>query len=577
MHEWIDRLLPPEMVAAGGDTLHRARLVLAMSGVLFFCALAVMALRASYGVPQSPGAIVGLALVLGTPWILRRTRSVVLLGNLLTALIYLGFTIVNARTGGVGAGSLFGLVVAPVFAVLSAGPRSGLAWAAAATVQIAVVAWGHARGYAYLPLDAASGAAVQLFGSVVLLWTLVALTLAYEAMKSAYLAQLRDARIAAEAASHAKSAFLANMSHEIRTPMNGVVGALDLLGHSALGAEDRGLVSTARSSAAALLSLLDDVLDVAKIEAGRMDVERVPFDLHALVRGACDLLRTVARAKGLTIEVDYPTSVPRGVVGDPTRVRQVLNNVLGNAVKFTRDGGVEVRVTCDTPAGRPPVFRFVLRDTGVGISADAQAHLFEKFTQADTSTTRDYGGTGLGLAICRDLTELMGGEITVESTPGEGSTFVVTLPLALAVTTPLAERERTPTAPTQFDARVLLADDNPVNRKLAELLLRRMGCDVEVVCDGAAAVAAMDRPGGFDLVLMDCQMPELDGYEATRRLRDAGERTPIVALTAHAMRGDRDRCLEAGMDDYLAKPLRADPLCAALARWLGREHEHTAS
>ena len=576
MHTWLDRLLPPRMVAGDDDTLHRARLVLALALVLFVGSLTVLSLRLAHGVRLGPMMFVGPGLVASLPLLLRWTQSLVLLGNVLAAVIFLGFSLVVLRTGGVGTAAMFGLGVAPLVAVLVAGRRSGTTWALLATAELGWLAWARAHGAVFEPMAPAAGEAMQNYGAIVLMWALLGLMMAYETMKNSALAKLRRARVAAEAASVAKSEFLANMSHEIRTPMNGVLASLDLLAQAELSHDDRGLLRTARSSAIRLLSLLDDVLDVAKIEAGRMGLELVPFDLRELLADACELLRSVASAKGLPLELAYPEGLPTVFVGDPTRVRQVVNNLLGNAVKFTREGSVTVRVSAETDGRARAWVRIEVADTGVGIPVGVQTGLFEKFTQADASTTRDYGGSGLGLAISRDLTELMGGRIGLDSTPGEGSTFWVELPMPVGDRTPVPDGTQTPAPRTErFDARVLVADDNPVNSRLAALMLNRMGCTVETVADGEAAVSAVaERP--FDVVFMDCQMPELDGYEACRLIRAAGHDVPVVALTANAMEGDREQCLEAGMDDYLAKPLRVDALAGALSRWVGRRHTSAA-
>jgi len=567
--ETLDRLLPPVMVASGGDRLHRARLLLIVALLMVVLSIFVATIRARFGLPQNPVLLVGLVATVSMPWILRRTQSLFLVGNLLATIAFMGFTAVNLRTGGVGTAALFGIAFAPMLATLIAGRLSGICWTLLVTAELGLLTWGHAAGFDVEPLSPESAAQVQLCGAIVMAWALLGLSLAYDTMTSSAQAKLRRASTAAEAASHAKSAFLANMSHEIRTPMNGVLGALDLLAHSELPADDRDLLETARGSAAQLLRLLDDVLDVAKIEAGRVDLHLTPFDLHRIASDACDLRRAVATANGIGVVLDFPPAVPRVVIGDPTRLRQILDNLLGNAVKFTRDGEVRLRVRAQTEGRTRPRYSFEVIDTGIGIPPEAQVQLFEEFAQADASTTRDFGGTGLGLSISRDLAELMGGALSVESTPGVGSTFTLELPLPIsdaAVAPP--EGEDTP-ALDHIEARVLLAEDNPVNRMVATRVLERLGCTVRVVEDGAAALAAATAPDArFDVVLMDCQMPVLDGYEASRQIREAGRRTPIVALTANAMDGDRERCVAAGMDDYLTKPLRPEQLARALARWI---------
>jgi len=384
--------------------------------------------------------------------------------------------------------------------------------------------------------------------------------------------ELASARDQALAASRAKSEFLANMSHEIRTPMNGVLGMADLLLSGDLPAESRRYAETIHSSGEALLAILNDVLDFSKIEAGKMEFEEVPFDPRRCLDDVASLMEGRAREHGLVLTAMATAAVPAQVVGDPSRLRQVLLNLVGNAVKFTKAGEVAVRlgVSCSG------ALLFEVADTGIGICEQAKAHLFDAFTQADSSTSRRFGGTGLGLAISRRLVEGMGGEIGVESTEGEGTAFWFTVPLCAieegAAASAATEVTVAPAAVRPLH--LLLAEDNAVNRLVATKCVERLGHTVESAANGCEAVAAWRR-GHFDAVLMDCQMPELDGYEATARIREleqaagTGRRTPVIALTAHAMAGDRERCLAAGMDDYVAKPLRSDELAEALARAVG--------
>ena len=503
-------------------------------------------------------------------------------------------------------------------------------------------------------------------------------------------AELVAAKDMAEAGSRAKGDFLATMSHEIRTPMNGIIGMLGFVLDSPLAEEQRGFAETARSSAEALLVIINDILDFSKIEAGKLDVERVPFDIQTAVEEVVDLLADRVEAKGIEIVIPIPPGIPTRIVGDPGRVRQVLLNLIGNAVKFTDRGVIEIGLAEEDAGSR---LRITVRDTGIGIAADRQAALFEKFTQADVSTTRRYGGTGLGLAISRRLVELMGGSVGFTSVPGEGSTFWFELPVApsagsappaqpvlqrvawvdgtgstrdwasvwltqrgiihavhgsvadlvdscdggpdpdvafieaglasfddlvaLRRTQPLTmrialicrmpqralfrdwrnlgfcallprpirpslvasiiaggSRSDVPSSPLLPGAlhqrgRALLAEDNVVNQRVASRLLERLGLRVDIAANGIDAIGlAMRLP--YDVVFMDCQMPEMDGFAATTALRklQGHRRTPIIALTANALSDDRQRCLDAGMDDYLSKPVRFEELKAMVDRWL---------
>ncbi len=384
-------------------------------------------------------------------------------------------------------------------------------------------------------------------------------------------ARVRERTAELEAANAAKSEFLATMSHEIRTPMTGIQGMVQLLLDTPLDATQRDYVETIHYSGEALLTIVNDILDFSKLEAGRLELETVDFDLYRLVDSVRDLMRSRADDKGLTLETAVAPDVPRHVRGDPTRLRQVLLNYLSNAVKFTETGGVTLGVA---PGDGPDALRLSVTDTGPGLDESAKEKLFQEYSQTDSSVARRYGGTGLGLAICRRIADLMGGAVGVESTPGAGATFWLEAPFPAAEEAPAPAPEAPEAAGAETGTpplAVLLAEDNPVNQKVAGGLLGRLGHTVTVVDDGEAAVAHA-REGGFDVVLMDMQLPGMDGLAATRAIRaldgDAA-RVPVIALTANALDGDDARCLAAGMDDYLPKPVNFDALKAALARHAG--------
>jgi PAS domain S-box-containing protein len=382
-----------------------------------------------------------------------------------------------------------------------------------------------------------------------------------------------DAREQAEQASRLKSEFLANMSHEIRTPMNGIMGMLDLVLEESLTGAQRAKVERARESAQALLEIINDILDLSKIEAGRLDLEPAWVSPAALVADVEMLLRPLATAKGLKLETAIDASLPSRVLADGGRLRQVLINLAGNAVKFTDDGRVSLEASVRGRHGAAVDLQFTVRDTGIGIPADQIPRVFEKFTQLNGASNRRSGGTGLGLSICARLIELMGGHIGVVSELGRGSTFWVDLTLQgsePAVLAPPASSmpgpEPAPAEPKLAPTRhVLLVEDNPINQQYASAVLRSCGCTVTVVSNGRQAVeqVATLMP---DLVLMDCQMPVMDGYEAARRIRASGHVMPILALTANAMAADRQRCMAAGMDDVLVKPIQPEALRAAVTR-----------
>ena len=384
----------------------------------------------------------------------------------------------------------------------------------------------------------------------------------------------RHARRAAERANRAKSEFLANMSHEIRTPLNGIAGMVEVMARASdLSLDQREMVHVIQKSSESLIRIVTDILDLSKIEAGAMLIEETGFDVRETVETVARLLGPAARNKGLLFETAIAPEIPRQVKSDPLRLQQVLMNLVGNAIKFTEKGSVRVEAVLggDPSEGSAILFRVI--DTGIGVDRKSARRLFNPFTQADSATTRKYGGTGLGLAISRRLVTLMGGHIEMDSTPSVGSTFWFVIPVghataaARSVEMPLAEP---PAAST--GARILVVDDNPINQLVAARAINHLGYSSEIVSGGEAALEALQR-GVFDLVLMDCQMPGMDGYQTAaeiRRRQTGPERIPIVAVTANATNEDQQRCMAAGMDDYLAKPLRMGALASTLGKWTSR-------
>ncbi|MCA9664568.1 MAG: response regulator [Myxococcales bacterium] len=567
---FVDYFVSDKIRALGDEHVRAARLLALTCGSLLFAGPIFAVIYFVLGSPL--GALlttIGSVLGVLTVYALRWSGSMKLAANLAVGNLAWLLTALSLITGGVDSPPMLWLVTIPLLVTVMHNARSGALWTAIVLVLVMGLYVVDRAGLATTQLGVVELHTLWLLGLIgVVLICYVALSL-YERTKRETVELVHQRNVALEeawdsarAASRAKDEFLANVSHEIRTPMNAVIGMTDLLRQTDLTTEQSEYADTIHRSSENLLAIINDILDFSKMEAGRLELHEMSFDLRQVVDDVVELYQGLVQERGLHLEVSIDDDIPLHVAGDAGRIWQVLSNLVNNAIKFTEAGGlhIDARALDDVP-----MVRFEISDSGIGVPDERRDRLFEPFAQVDGSMTRRYGGTGLGLAICRSLVEQMGGSIGLLRSSDEGSTFWFEVPLPPA--TSAGDRPQRRSAPLpRVDVvaarKVLVVEDNPVNRQVMHAMLDKLGHRVRLTRNGAEALDALEAER-FDVVLMDCQMPVLDGYAATRALRSKeadGPHVPVVAMTAHALPGERERCLAAGMDDYVAKPIGIEQL-----------------
>jgi signal transduction histidine kinase/ActR/RegA family two-component response regulator len=569
----IQNWLIPDALRKDGEAFGRANRVIAFDLALCFFGPIFSTIFWVLGAPISSAIVdVAMAALMVNLVYLRSGGNLRVCGHVVTAVAWFTYTSLACFNGGHHSAPAMWYVTVPVFAIALCGTRAGVLWTLASIAAIVTFYAARENGFAFPDEATVSGKRFLEFSGLLGVLTCVYFLMSlFKWMEHNAQQAITAALAKAQAADRAKSEFLANMSHEIRTPMTAILGFADYLDDSTLdrtGSQDA--LQTIKRNGEHLLAIINDILDLSKIESGKLVIEQVRCSPRQIVADVIELLQVRIAAKGLAATTHFDPRVPQHVLTDPTRLRQIVLNLVSNAVKFTETGGVQVIVRWRDQNESRPLLQIDVVDTGIGMTPDQMSRLFQPFTQADSSTTRRFGGSGLGLAISHRLAEMLGGTITASSVCGAGSTFQLLLPTpALAADgsddslrssdSALRRQQKEPNRQPLTGRRLLLAEDAPDNQRLIMYVLRKAGADVTLAENGAVAcelsLAAQHEGKPFDVVLMDMQMPIVDGYQAVKQLRQAGYHEPIIALTAHSMGSDRQVCLDAGCDDFATKPI----------------------